>query len=144
MSRTITLHLNDEQAEQLERRALQRGQTPEEAANVLLAEGLQASENEEFALIEHRDTPAGRLAYLKDSRVTVEFVANLYEAYGGDLNATSEHLVLPIETIEAAISYAAAHPAEMEATRIRTHPSLEELRQLIPHLEVVTVDPSLP
>ena len=113
MSRVFSLRLADEDASKLDRWARRYGRTAGSAAGVLLSEKLK---EESFPDIEHRSTAAGRLAYIKGTRLPVWLVVNLCRAAGLDAAAYAESLgwIAPGK-IQAAFDYAQAFPAEVQA-----------------------------
>ncbi|MGH2585550.1 MAG: transcriptional regulator [Dehalococcoidia bacterium] len=132
----MSLRLKDDQMERLRRTARRLGRKPSETAALLLEEALRQSE---FALIEFRDSPAGRQAYLRGTRLTVWQVTKLVRAFSGDADQTAAHLEVPATLVRAARAYAAAYPEEIEAAIEDADRSLEELQRLIPNLTVVEV-----
>jgi uncharacterized protein (DUF433 family) len=139
MSTTVNLQLTDEQMERLEREAQRLGQSVGDTAATMLDESLRKSE---FPRIEFRDSAAGRQAYLQGTRLTAWMIAHIHRAYDGDIEQTAEHLRLQPFEVESALAYAAAFPAEIDAAIADTYRTPEELRELIPNLEVFTVDAS--
>lgn len=65
--------------------------------------------------IEHRETAAGRQAYVRGTRLAVWHVVSVARAYGGDVDATASHLARPVVMVQAALAYAAKFHAEIEA-----------------------------
>ena len=141
MSKVISLRLKDDQMQRLERAARRLGRTPSEAAALLLEESLR---QREFAFIEFRDSPVGRQAYLQGTRLTVWQVVSLARIYGGDVAQTAAHLELPAVYITAALRYATAYPAEIDAAIADNACTPADLTQLIPNLEVIEVDAAAP
>ena len=68
MSKVVSMRLKDEQVDRLERAARRLGRSPSEAAALLLEEALR---QRDFALIEFRDSPVGRQAYVHGTRLAV-------------------------------------------------------------------------
>ena len=141
MSKVISLRLKGDQVERLERAARRLGRSPSEAAALLLEESLR---QREFAFVEFRDSPVGRQAYLQGTRLAVWQVVSLARSYGGDVAQTAAHLELPALYIAAALRYAAAYPAEIEAAIADNACTPADLTQLIPNLEVIEVDAAAP
>jgi hypothetical protein len=63
-------------------------------------------------------------------------IVSIARDYGEDVAQTSEHLSIPAVQVAAALNYAKAFPEEIEAAIEDNDRSLEELRGLIPNLEV--------
>ncbi len=86
MSKVLSLRLKDDQIERLARAARRLGRTPSETAALLLEESLR---EREFTFIEFRDSPVGRQAYLKGTRLAV-----------WQVTALAERLVSGLEVVE--------------------------------------------
>lgn len=110
-TRVVSMRLGDEQVERLRRVARRLGRTPSETSALLLDEALRRTE---FALIDFRDSPVGRQAYVQGSTLAVWEVVGLARAYGMDVAATAQHLEWPEPKVQAALNYAAAYPTEVE------------------------------
>jgi uncharacterized protein (DUF433 family) len=141
VSKVVSLRLKDDQVERLERAARRLGRTPSEAAAVLLEESLR---QREFAFIEFRDSPVGRQAYLKGTRLAVWQVVLLAGSFDGDVARTAAHLEIAPVAVQAALAYAAAYPAEVEAAIADNAHAAADLTRLIPSLEPVVVDAAAP
>lgn len=141
MSKVVSLRLEDNQVERLERAARRLGCRSSEAAALLLEESLRQSE---FAFIEFRDSPVGRQAYLKGTRLAAWQVAWLARSFDGDVDRIGAHLEIPAVALAGALSYAAAYPDEIEAAIADNDKTAEDLRRLIPNLEVVRIDTTAP
>jgi len=137
MSRVLSLRLKDDQMERLKRLARHLDRTPSETAVRLIEEALRLSE---FAFIEFRDTPVGRQAYVKGSRVAVWQVLSLARGLGHDAARVAEYLQWPEVKVLAAFEYAKAFPEEINEA-IAENDAIDEttLRRLLPQLEVITV-----
>jgi len=110
MSHVVSIRLPDEQAKRLKRQARRMQRPPSEAARMLLDEALRQAD---FPLIEFRDSPIGRQAYIKGGRVQVWMVVSIAEGYKNNLKKTAKHLQCPEEWVEAAYAYARAFPKEI-------------------------------
>jgi len=113
MSRTVVIstRLAPEQEKRLARKARRMGRSPSETGALLIEEGLR---RDEFALIDFRDSPVGRQAYLQGSRLAVWEVVSLARTYRGSVSKTAAHLRTPSFKVQAALNYAAAFPDEIE------------------------------
>ena len=69
----------------------------------------------EFGSIVFHDSPAGRQAYVMGTRVAVWQVVSIVRSYDGDKEAAARHLEWPPARVQAALTYAAAFPDEVEA-----------------------------
>jgi uncharacterized protein (DUF433 family) len=137
MSKVVSLRLRDDQVERLERAARRLGRPPSAVAVLLLEESLR---QRDFPFVEFRDSPVGRQAYIKGTRIAVWQVEWLARHYDRDIAGIAEHLDLPAIQVASALHYSEAYPGEIEPAiqdNIRTG---EELCRLIPNLEMVEVD----
>lgn len=136
----FSLRLPNARAESLRRVARRLNRSASEVAARFVDEGLRCAE---FALIDFRDTPAGRSAYVKGSRLPVWRVVTLVEKYEGSLGKVAEHLTWPTEKVQAAMNYAAAFPQEI-ADELEDNRSYDfsKLSRLIPGLELAVVPAS--
>ena len=108
----LSLRLPVERAASLKRLAKRLDRSAAEMAARLVDEGLR---REEFAMIEFRDSPVGRQAYLEGTRVAAWQVVNLARGYHNDAAAVARHLSWPESKVRAALNYAGAFPDEIEA-----------------------------
>lgn len=141
MSKVLSLRLKESQMERLGREARRLGRTPSETAALLLEESLRQSE---FAFVEFRNSPVGRQAYLKGTRLAVWQVAWLTRTFEGDASRLADLLGVPTAAVTAALAYARAYPAEVQAAIEDQEHAAAELPALIPNLEVVRVDAPTP
>jgi hypothetical protein len=130
------MRLKDSQAERLARTARRMGRTPSETAALLLEEALR---QDEFALIEFRDSPVGRQAYLKGSRLTLWQIVEFADQIDRDVQRIADLLEIPPAAVHAAINYAESYPEEIAFAIQDNHKSVDELRRLIPGLHVSTI-----
>lgn len=108
----ISMRLPADSGNRLKRMASRHGWTPSDASARLVEEGLRRAE---FAYIDFRDSASGRQAYLQGSTLAVWEVILLVRSYKGDVAAVAKHLRWPEAKVQAAINYAEALPAEIEA-----------------------------
>jgi uncharacterized protein (DUF433 family) len=130
----LSLRLPESEKNGLERLARRQGRSVSETAARLITEGRRRAE---FAGVDFRDTPAGRLACVQGTRLQVWHVVRLARQFNGDAQKVAEHLDLPFAQVQAALNYAAAFAEEIEAA-IRDYESLtvEEVKRQLPQLEV--------
>ena len=113
MSKTfvMTLRLPEEVGQGLVRLAARFGHKPAQIGARLVEEGLR---HRDFPLIELRETAAGRIAHVKGTRFTVQWVAQAIceglsaEQFAQDFNLSSAQ-------VRAALAYAKAFPEEIAA-----------------------------
>jgi hypothetical protein len=111
-TRVISMRLRHEQVDRLQRLARRFGRTPSETSALLVEEALRRAE---FALIDFRDSPVGRQAYLQGSTLAVWEVVALARDHDLDAAATARYLDWPEHRVQAALNYATAYPVEIEA-----------------------------
>jgi len=113
MSKTavMTLRVPAEVRQGLARLAARFGHKPAQMGARLLEEGLR---RRDFPLIDLRDTAAGRVAYLRGSRLTVSWVV---EAIRGGVRAEqfARDFDVPLTHVRAALAYAESFPEEIAA-----------------------------
>jgi hypothetical protein len=139
VSKVLSLRLKDLQVERLTRLARRLGRTASETAALLLEEALRQGE---FALIEFRDSGAGRQAYLKGSRLAIWQIVDFANAFERDIERTAARLEIAPAAVRVALSYEAAFPEEIEFALEDNRKSIEELRRLMPNLEVIESAPT--
>jgi predicted transcriptional regulator len=137
MSTVVSIRLKDEQIERLRRAARQLGRRTSDAASLLLEEALR---QREFAFIEFRDSPAGRQAYLKRSRVAVWWIEHLARDLGENAEGIAALLEIPVSAVKSALAYAAAYPGEIAEAIADNERPAEELDRAVPSLEIFTVN----
>lgn len=112
MTQVLTARLPEETAERVRRYARRRQRSVNETVAVALEEWLRQTE---YAHIEFRDTPHGRIAYMKNSRLPVYWVIKTAQAYGMDIEKTRAHWPnRPRGWVEAALAYYRAFPLEID------------------------------
>lgn len=137
----LSLRLPPDRAESLKRLARRFDRSTAETAARLLDEGLR---REDFAMIEFRDSPVGRQAYIEGTRVAVWQVVTLMRGYEEDLQKTAKHLTWPDSKVRAALNYAAAFPEEIQSAIDdgKAH-DFSRLSRLVPALERIEVPPKV-
>ncbi len=129
MSRVISVRLDDETLARLERLAKGGQWSLGKAARILLDEKLA---EEEHPLIEFRATAAGRLPYVKRTRLAVWLVVLVARACDMDPARVAKHLGQPEKGIRAALTYAEEHPEEVERAVEAEDVDFEDLERSIP------------
>ena len=137
MSKVVSLRLSDDQMGRLRHVALGLNRTHSEMAALLLEEALR---ERIFPLIEFRDTAAGRAAFLRDTRLKIWQVESLARDFEGSASKTAAYLEIPERQVQAALSYAAAFPDEVNAAIEDNEWAADHLAELVPGLQVFTVD----
>lgn len=83
--------------------------------------------------IEFRQTPAGRMAYVRGVRLPVWLAVETVEECAGNTKKAAKLLRLPELLLKACLAYARAFPADIAADRSAGRRPLEELEQLVPN-----------
>jgi hypothetical protein len=109
-STVISTRLPAASENRLKLMAIRYGSTPSEVSARLVGEGLRRWE---FALIDFRDSSAGRQACIHGSSLAVWEVMLLVQSYKNDLAATAKHLQWPEAKVQAAVNYTEAFADEI-------------------------------
>src|SRR5215510_5702325 len=133
----ISMRLPAESGNRLKRMATRHGWTPSDASARLVEEGLRRSE---FAVIDCRDSPAGRQACIQGSSLAVWEVMLLARSYDGDVAAVARHLEWPVAKVQAAFNYAAAFSEEIKESLAENDAmDFASLKRLLPQAEEFVV-----
>ena len=136
MSKVVSIRLKDEQYERLRKLARRLDRTPSETVARVLEEGMR---EREFPYIVFKDTVVGREAFLSGTRLKVWMIAWIGEKYEYDLARMEEHFGVPAFKLQAALDYAKAYPEDIAEAIAGNDRGEEELRRLLPNLEVIVV-----
>jgi hypothetical protein len=136
MSHVVSMRLRDDQIERLRKQARRLGRTPSETAALFVEEALRMAE---FAYIEFRNSIVGRQAYMTDSSLAVWEVIVVARGHNWDVESTAKHLQWRPVKVQAALNYAAAFPAEIDAALKDNDISFEEMKRMLPGLEEFVV-----
>jgi len=137
-SATLSIRVPVETRRWLERFAKKRGSAGTAAARVLE----EAKRREEFAAVEFRDTPLGRLAFVHGSRVPMAMVSRAAQDDPAlDAQALAERFHWPLWKAASALAYVRHHPEEM-IQEIEDLDSREvaDLKKILPGLEAIELD----
>ncbi len=135
MTEVLTARLPEATAERVRKYARRQRRSVNETIALALEEWLRQTE---FMHIEFRDTPHGRIAYMKNSRLPVYWVVKTAKAYGMDADRTRPHWPnRPRGWVEAALEYYGAFPEEIDEqiAQHNTSSSLAVLRRYLPEVE---------
>lgn len=137
----ISMRLSAESGNRLKRMANRHGWTPSDASARLVEEGLRRSE---FAYIDFRDSSVGRQAYIQGSTLAVWEVLLLFQSYRASVSSVAKHLKWSEAKVEAAINYAKAFPAEIEAAVSENAAvDFETLKRMLPQAAEFAVRKSI-
>jgi hypothetical protein len=109
-STVISMRLPAASEHRLKLMAGRYGWTRSEACARLVEEGLRRWE---FALIDFRDSSAGRQACIQGSSLAVWEIMPLVQSYHNDLAATAKHLQWPEAKVQTAVNYTEAFADEI-------------------------------
>src|SRR5580693_4021812 len=129
-STVVSMRLPLESGKRLKRMASRHGWTASDASARLVEEGLRRSE---FAFLDFRDSPAGRLAYIQGSTLAIWEVMWLLRSYKGNVKDVAKHLKWPEARVRAALYYSEAFPGEVnEAMAENDSTNFEGLKRMLP------------
>ncbi len=132
-SMVVSMRLPVASGVRLKRMARRHGWTASDLSARLVEEGLRRSE---FALIDFRDSPVGRQAYIQGSTLAVWEVMMIVRAYKGDAKKAADHLEWPEFRVKAAVHYAEAFPQEInEALAENDAMDFDALKKKLPNLQ---------
>jgi uncharacterized protein (DUF433 family) len=109
-SMVISMRLPVKSGKRLKRMATRHGWTPSDASARLVEEGLRRAD---FALVDFRDSPAGRQACIQGSSLAVWEVIMVARDYQNDVAKVAKHLRWSEAKVQAAFNYAKAFPDEI-------------------------------
>ncbi len=129
-TKPISLRVAQEVKLDLERIARRFGTSPGTLGADFVTQGVRTANHPS---IEFRQTPAGRMAYVRGVRLPVWLAVETVDDCKGDANRAARLLRLPVLLLQAALAYAQAFPAEIAADRAACRWPLEELDTLVPN-----------
>ncbi len=129
-TKPISLRVDPKIKTQLEDIARRFGTSPATLGAGYVTEGVRTTIHPS---IEFRQTPAGRMAYVRGLRLPVWLVQETVEDYGGEAEKAAKLLRVPLLLLKAALLYARAFPQEINAARAAGHRPLDDLDQLVPN-----------
>src|SRR5438309_9954070 len=103
-TRVMSFRFPNSVGDQLRRLAERQGQKPAVLGAVLVEEGIR---RRRFPLIELRDTAAGRVAYIRGTRMAVYWIVQAVRRLAGNVEKAARIWSIPTERIRAALRYAA-------------------------------------
>jgi hypothetical protein len=129
-SMVVSMRLPVESGRRLKRMANRHGWTASDASARLVEEGLRRSE---FALIDFRDSAAGRQAYIQGSTLAIWEVMMVLRSHRGSVVAAARHLGWTELMVQAAAHYAEAFPEEVEeALAQNSEMNFSALKRMLP------------
>jgi hypothetical protein len=129
-TKPISLRIPEHVKLDLERIARRFGTSPATLGADYVTQGVRTTQHPS---IEFRQTPAGRMAYVRGVRLPVWLAVETVEDCRGDAEQAAKLLRLPTLLLRAALTYARAFPDEITADRQAGHRPLDELESLVPN-----------
>ena len=129
-TKPLSLRLPVQVKLELEQIARRFGTSPATLGADFLTQGVRTTTHPS---IEFRQTPAGRMAYVRGVRLPVWLAVETVAECGRNPEKAARLLRLPLLLLKAALVYAKAFPAEIAADREAGHRPLEELENLVPN-----------
>ena len=113
---------------ELEQIARRFGTSPATLGADYVMQGVRATTHPS---IEFRQTPAGRMAYLRGLRLSVWLAVQTVDDCKGNLPKAAKLLRLPMLLLQAAMAYKNAFPEEIAADQEAVSRTLEDLETLV-------------
>jgi hypothetical protein len=130
----VSMRLPVESSRRLKRMANRHGWTASDLSARLVEEGLRRSE---FALVDFRDSPVGRQAYIQGSTLAVWEVMMIVRAFKGNAKKAAEYLEWPEFRVLAAVHYTEAYPREIKQVLAENDAmDFDALKKKLPTLEL--------
>jgi uncharacterized protein (DUF433 family) len=137
MSKVVSLRLPDATAARLQKIAKRAGRSVSEIGARSIEEWLRQNE---FADIEFRDFQGQRLACVKGA-IRVWKIIDVAEGYDFDPEKTAAHFGWPVHRVQAALSYYAAYPEEIDQIIAENDAiTFEDLQRTFPDIGLFEVD----
>lgn len=129
-TKPISLRVPEDVKLDLERIARRYGTSPATLGADYVTQGVRTTQHPS---IEFRQTPAGRMAYVRGVRLPVWLAVETVADCDGDDEKAARLLRLPALLLQAALTYSRAFPDEVAADREAGRRPLEELNRLVPN-----------
>jgi hypothetical protein len=126
----ISLRVDKRVKHDLEQIARRFGTSPATLGADYLTQGVRTTRHPS---IEFRQTPAGRMAYVRGVRLPVWLTVETVDDCDGNAAKAAELLKIPILLFKAALAYAKEFPEEISADKEAGHRPLDELETLVPN-----------
>jgi hypothetical protein len=135
-TKPISLRVDEEVKVDLEQIARRFGTSPATLGADYVTQGVRTTRHPS---IEFRQTPAGRMAYIRGVRLPVWLALQNVDDCGGNAEKAAKLLRVPQLLLKAALIYAKAFPAELAADREAGHQSLDDIGALVPNHSFIRV-----
>lgn len=133
-STTLSVRVTEDMRGWLERFAKARGSTGGAAARLLE----EARRKEEYPAVEFRDTPLGRVAYIRGTRIQMALARRLAMEWKFDPDKLARHYGWPLWKAESAVGYMGEFAGELagDEAALLEKAGRDELRKKLPRIEV--------
>ena len=135
-TKPISLRVAEEVKLDLEQMARRFGTSPATLGADFVTQGVRATKH---PTVELRQTPIGRMAYVRGVRLQVWMAVETLEDCGGDAGKAARLLRLPALLLKAALVYAEEFPDEITADGAAGRQSTEDLERLVPNHSFIRV-----
>jgi hypothetical protein len=135
-TKPLSLRVAEDVKLDLERLARRFGTNPATLGADYITQGVRTTKHPS---IEFRNTPSGRMAYLRGVRLPVWLAVQTIEDCGGNAAKAGRLLRLPAILLQAALVYAEAFPEEIAADREAGSRPVTELDSLVPNHSFIRV-----
>src|SRR5579862_5609120 len=136
MAQLISARLPDQTAERVKQYARRKQRSLNETVTTALEEWLRQNE---FAYIEFRETPDGRMAYMKNSRLPVYWVIKIAKSFQMDIEKVCAYWPHRLRAwVQAAFHYYEAYSEEID-TQIALYDAVtfDTLKRQLPQIETI-------
>ncbi|MHC1763486.1 MAG: hypothetical protein AB9869_04150 [Verrucomicrobiia bacterium] len=135
-TKPISLRVDEQVKHELEQMARRFGTNPATLGADFVTQGVRTTKHPS---IDFRQTPAGRMAYIRGVRLPVWLALETVDDCGGHAEKAARLLRVPPLLLKAAIAYAKDFPEEIAADRDAGHQSLDNLDRLVPNHSLIRV-----
>ena len=129
-TKPISLRVAEDVKLDLERLAQRFGTSPATLGADFVTQGVRTTQHPS---IEFRQTPVGRMAYVRGVRLPVWLAVETVEDCRGNTEKAARLLRLPPLLLKSALAYSKSFPEEIAADRAAGRRPLEELDTLVPN-----------
>jgi predicted transcriptional regulator len=138
VSQLLSLRIPDHLATRLDQFARQHGNgmTRSRASLLLLEEAMRENE---FALIEFRNSSIGRLPYMKDSGLAVWEVIMVAKSHAMSSERTAQYFRRSAEWVKAAFNYYEAFSEEIDQLIEDNNIGYEAMKRQLPNIQLFEV-----
>lgn len=137
MDTTMSVQLTDAQMEWLEQEAQRLGTSP---PAIIASRVEEARRQSEFPYIEFRDTIVGREVYVRGTRLKIWHLRMYSDGDEADIPRLAEDFNLLEAAVADALAYARTYADEVDATFAEIDYIADNIKALVPGIEIFKVD----